>query len=123
MEYVSRALVAVQYTGSATTADVQAAAGQISQLTGNTWTVQSDDGQTLVLRESNPSGLWADWAVTAGQVVVIDPSRGIIDRISPAEFSARYLRAVNVSDTTLIRGLNSPAWLTALAGKLGITPK
>ncbi len=122
MESVYRALVAAQYTGTQSAADVAAAAQQITQLTGNTWSVLSDDGQTLVLRETNPSsGAHADWPVQAGQVVVIDPSVGIVDRLSATDFTARYLRASAVADATLTRGVNSPAFITAMAGKLGVT--
>lgn len=120
MEYVYRSLVAAQYTGGQSAADVAAACAQITQLTGNAWTVLSDDGQTLVLRETNAQGGHADWPVQAGQVVVIDPSVGIVDRLPADKFQARYLRANYVSDATLTRGLNTPAWITALAGKLGI---
>lgn len=121
LEYVYRALVAAQYTGSQDAADVAAAAAQITQLTGNVWTVQSDDGQTLVLRETNPvSGAYADWPILAGQVVVIDPSVGIVDRLAAPAFLARYRRANSVADETLVRGINTPAWITALKAKLGL---
>lgn len=124
LEYVYRALVAAQYTGSQDAADVAAAAAQITQLTGNQWTVQSDDGSVLVLRETNPvSGAYADWPILAGQVVVIDPSIGIVDRLGVSAFLARYRRANTVADETLVRGLNTPAWITALKAKLGIVAK
>ncbi len=124
LEYVYRALVAAQYTGSQSTADVEAAVGQITQLTGNIWTVQSDDGNVLVLRETSPiSGAFADWAVLAGQVVVIDPSIGIVDRLGVSAFLSRYRRANTVADEVLTRGLNTPAWITALKTKLGIAAK
>jgi hypothetical protein len=121
LEYVYRALVAAQYTGAQGAADVAAAVGQITQMTGNTWSVQSDDGSVLVLRETSPvSGAWADWPILAGQVVVIDPSIGIVDRLAPSAFLARYRRADAVADATLTRGINTPAWITALKGKLGL---
>lgn len=120
MEYVYRALVAAQYTGQQSSADVAAAAAQITQYTGNTWTVQSDDGSVLVLRETGATGAWADWPVQAGQVVVIDPSFGIVDRLSLSAFLARYRRANVVADETLTRGINTPAWITALKAKLGL---
>ncbi len=124
LEYVYRALVAAQYTGQQSAADVAAAAAQITQFTGNTWTVQSDDGNVLVLRETNPtSGAYADWPVLAGQVVVIDPSVGIVDRLGVQAFLDRYRRANTVADETLVRGLNTPAWITALKTKLGIAAK
>jgi hypothetical protein len=121
LEYVIRTLVAAQYTGQASAAAVAEAAEQITQYTGNTWTVQSDDGSVLVLRETNPTnGAYADWPVLAGQVVVVDPSIGIVDRLSVNAFLARYRRATTVADETLVRGLNTPAWITALKTKLGI---
>ena len=121
LEYVYRALVGAQYTGSQDTAAVAAAAAQITQLTGNVWTVQSDNGQTLILRETNPtSGAYADWPVLAGQVVIIDPAVGIVDRIAVSAFQARYRRAVTVTEETLTAGLNSTPWITALKNKLGI---
>lgn len=121
LEYVYRSLVAAQYTGNQGAADVAAAAAQITQLTGNQWTVQSDDGQTLVLRETNPtSGAFADWPVLAGQVVVIDPNVGIVDRLGVQAFLARYRRQVNVTEEVLVAGLNNAAWITALRGKLGL---
>lgn len=121
MENVSRALVAAQYTGTQSTADVQAACDQITQLTGNVWSVASDNGVTLVLRETNPNnGMFADWPVQAGDVVVIDPSVGIVDRLPLALFLVRYHRENTVADRVLVRGLNTPAWITALKTKLGI---
>lgn len=122
MEYVYRALVAAQYTGGQSVADVEAAAKQITQLTGNEWKVLSDDGATLVLRETSPLGAQADWPVKAGEVVVIDPAVGIVDRLPADKFQARYLRANAVADSTLVRALNTPLWLNALATKLGIVP-
>jgi hypothetical protein len=123
MEYVYRALVAAHYTGNGTAADVQNAVNQITQLTGNVWTVLSDDGQTLVLRETSPvNGMFADWPVHAGEVVVIDPSIGIVDRLPVAAFLLRYHRETAIADRTLVRGLNTPAWITALANKLGLIP-
>lgn len=121
LEYVYRSLVAAQYTGAQGAADVAAAAAQITQLTGNVWTVQSDDGQVLVLRETNPtSGAHADWPVLAGQVVVIDPAVGIVDRLAVTPFLARYRRQVTVAEEVLVAGLNNTAWITALKSKLGI---
>ncbi len=124
LEYVYRALVAAQYTGAQSAADVAAAAAQITQYTGNTWTVQSDDGQVLVLRETNPTnGAFADWPVLAGQVVVVDPAIGIVDRIAVQAFLARYRRGITVTEEILVAGLNNAAWITALKGKLGIAAK
>lgn len=121
LEYVYRALVAAQYTGSQDAAQVAAAAAQITQYTGNVWTVQSDDGQVLILRETNPtSGTHADWPVLAGQVVVVDPAVGIVDRLAVQAFLARYRRQVNVAEDVLVAGLNNAAWITALRGKLGL---
>jgi hypothetical protein len=120
VEQVYRALVAARYTGGQSAADVAAACAQITQLTGNQWTVQSDDGETLVLRETSPSGHFADWPVLAGQVVVIDPAAGIVDRLPVDKFLLRYRRASVVAEDVLVAGLNSPAWLTALRNKLGL---
>lgn len=121
MEQVYRALVAARYTGGQSAADVTAACAQITQLTGNQWSVQSDNGQTLVLRETNPvNGHFADWPVLAGQVVVIDPAAGIVDRLPVSEFLLRYRRASVVTEDILVAGLNSPAWLAALKVKLGL---
>lgn len=121
MEHVYRALVAARYTGGQSTADVAAAAARITQLTGNQWTVQSDDGQTLVLRETNPTnGAYADWPVLAGQVVVIDPAVGIVDRLPVQAFLDRYRRGVAMTEEILVAGLNDAAWITALRGKLGL---
>lgn len=124
LEYVYRALVAAQYTGTQGTADVEAAVNQITQLTGNQWAVQSDDGAVLVLRETSPiSGAFADWPILAGQVVVIDPNIGIVDRLAAPAFLARYRRANTVADETLTRGINTPAWIAALKTKLGLAAK
>jgi hypothetical protein len=121
MENVYRALVAAQYTGGQSAADVAAAAAQITQLTGNQWSVLSDDGSTLVLREVNPAnGAQAHWPVLAGQVVVIDPGVGIVDRLTPAAFFARYRRGNAIAEEVLLHGLNTPAWITALKQKLGL---
>jgi hypothetical protein len=121
LEYVYRALVGAQYTGTQATADILAACAQISQLTGNQWSVQSDNGQTLVLRETNPvNGAYADWPVLAGQVVVIDPSVGIVDRLPVDKWQARYQRENDILDKALVRGLNSAQWIAALKTKLGI---
>ena len=121
LEYVYRALVGAQYTGTQSTADVLAAVQQISQLTGNEWTVQSDDGQVLILRERVPgTSLYADWPVLAGQVVVIDPSVGIVDRLPVSKWSARYQRENDILDKALMRGINSAAFITALKAKLGL---
>jgi hypothetical protein len=121
LEQVYRGLVAAQYTGGQSAADVAAAAAQITQLTGNQWAVLSDDGSILTLRETNPgNGAVADWPIMAGQVVVIDPSIGIVDRLSGAAFTARYRRANAVADEVLTRGINSPAFITALKQKLGL---
>lgn len=121
LEYVYRALVGAQYTGTQSTADVLAAVQQISQLTGNEWTVQSDDGQVLILRERVPgTNLYADWPVLAGQVVVIDPSVGIVDRLPVSKWAARYQRENDILDKALMRGINSAAFITALKAKLGL---
>lgn len=121
LEYVYKALVGAQYTGQASTAAVLEAVQQISQLTGNNWTVQSDDGQVLVLREQAPgSPLYGDWPILAGQVVVIDPTFGIIDRCSVTQFNARYQREVNIIAKVLTAGLNNTQWIAALKTKLGI---
>ena len=121
LEFVYRSLVAAQYLGSQSTAEVQSAVNQITQLTGNSWSVVSDDGETLVLRETSAGGnLFADWTVRNGQVVVIDPNVGIVERLSPAAFTARYRRGNAVADEILTRGINSPAFITALKQKLGL---
>jgi hypothetical protein len=72
------------------------ACAELTKLTGNTWTVVSDDGATLVLRETAADGRRADWPITAGQVVVVDPSVGIIDRVAGPVFLTRYLRQADL---------------------------
>lgn len=116
MEFVTRTLIASRYTGNGSAADVHAACMRLTQLTGNSWTVVSDDGSTLVLRETGGNGLYADWPILAGQVVVVDPNAGIIDRLRPAEFASRYRRIVDsASDvkTTLLQDATFMASISA----------
>ena len=89
MEYVSRTLAAVQYTGG-NGAEVLTLCQGITQLSGNVWSTDSDDGATLVLKETGATGLTAAWPVLAGQWVLLDLSVAITGRFSDAEYRSRY---------------------------------
>jgi hypothetical protein len=98
VENVVRTLYAAQYGGGGASAEVLGAVGELTQLTGNTWTVDRVDGDgRLILRETGVSGLTDLWAVDPGAVVVIDPSVGIVDRLQPAAFFARYGRVSDLA--------------------------
>lgn len=90
VQRVSRILLAEQYTGT-NGADLLAMCQTTMQYTGNTWAIQSDDGQKLVLRESSPImtsvGLWP---ITKDQWVLVAPDTGIVARISASQYAARY---------------------------------
>ncbi len=90
VDAVSRVLLATQYTGG-NGAAVLAMCQNITQYSGNIWTIDSDDGATLRLRESNPeTGAQAMWPVMIGQYCVVAPDTGIIARMAPGAYSARY---------------------------------
>lgn len=90
MQRSTRTVLAAQYTGTAeSAADVLAMCRTITQYSGNEWSIESDDGTTLVLLETGPS-LTARWPVLAGQYVIAAPDTGIIGRISAAAYAARY---------------------------------
>ncbi len=91
MEQVSRRLLAQQYTGT-NAAEVLAMCQTITQYTGNVWSIDSDDGQTLRMRETsgvNPT-LWYDWPIMKNQVVIVAPDTGIIARMTQTAYEARY---------------------------------
>jgi hypothetical protein len=120
MEVVFAKRLAAQWNGQDSN-DVQAALVQLGQVTGNTWSVVSNDGQVLVLRETAPGGmLWADRTMAKGQVIVVDTTTAQIVILSAPDFMARYVRTQDVTTTVLTAGLNNPAWLAALATKLGL---
>lgn len=120
MENVYALQLAAQWTGQ-DPADVQAAVTQLGQVTGNTWAVLSNDGQTLVLRETGRTGLVADWPMTNGQVIVIEPGSGRVSIISVPDFRARFVREVDIGTAVLTSSLTNAVWLSALAAKLGVT--
>ncbi len=92
MEQVSRRLLSQQYLGN-NAAAVLEMCQLITQYSGNLWSIDSDDGQTLRLREENPlfPQLTTDWPVMKNQYVIVAPDTGIIARMSPAAYSARYV--------------------------------
>jgi hypothetical protein len=81
--------LATQWTG-ANAAEVLAMLATVTPYTSNVWTVQADDGQALMLRETAPLGNWAPWPVQLGQWVVVRPDFGIIARLSNAAYQVRY---------------------------------
>ncbi len=89
MQRVSRVLLAERYTGT-NGADVLAMCQQITQYSGNVWTVDSDDGTTLMLRENSPLGLVGRWPILKDQWCIVAPDTGIVARISDAVYQVRY---------------------------------
>jgi hypothetical protein len=115
MESVVRTLYAAQYAGGGASAEVLTAVGELTQLTGNTWSVERVTDAGLILRETGPSGLTDLWAVANGDVVVVDPSVGIVDRLQPAAFFARYGRVTDLATTVAGALLASPEFVAAVA--------
>ncbi len=90
MQRVTRVMLAAQYAGDAASAeDVLGMCQQITQYSGNLWSILSDDGATLVLREYNDT-IDAQWPVRAGQWVLVAPDVGILNRMTDAAYKARY---------------------------------
>lgn len=89
IEFSSRTIMAVQYTG-ANGAEVLTMCQAVTQYTSNVWSIESDDGQRLVLRETSPAGLVALWPVELNLWVVVAPDFGIIARLEDAKYKARY---------------------------------
>ncbi len=90
MEYASRTVLAALYTG-ANGQELLDICQAITQYSGNTWSIDpSTSADVLMLRETSPSGLSAEWPVAAGQVMVVAPDFGIIARTSEAGYRARY---------------------------------
>jgi hypothetical protein len=89
MQRVSRVLLAEQYTGS-NGADVLAMCQMITQYSGNAWTIDSDNGTTLVLRESSPLGLVGRWPILKDQWCLVAPDTGIVARMPDAVYQVRY---------------------------------
>lgn len=89
MNRVSRVVNSAQYTG-ANAAEILEMCEQITYYSGNVWTVGSDDGQTLVMRETAPTGQFADWPVQLGEWVIVAPDVGIVDRITDQLYDVSY---------------------------------
>lgn len=88
MDKASRVILSVLYDGT-NSAEVLTMCQNITQYSGNTWSIGGESG-LLLLVETNPGGLRADWPILPGQVVVVAPDTGIIARMTPAAYSARY---------------------------------
>lgn len=124
MEKASRIILSCQYSGS-NAAEILAMCQAITQYSGNVWSIDSDNGVTLRLLEINPGGLRAYWPITAGQVVVVAPDTGIVARMNPASYSARYQAIAGiVSDavTTLVTPLVAAEVAKAMYGGFGVAP-
>lgn len=100
MERVSRVLASAQYNGT-NGAEMLQLVQQITQYSGNTWSVQADDGATLVLRETGTTGLTADWPCPLAQYVVVDLSLGIIATLAADLYAARYQAIAGIVSTAL----------------------
>lgn len=122
MEKASRVVLAAQYTG-ANGAEVLAMCQAITQYSGNVWSVDADDGQVLRLKETSPS-LAADWPILKTQWVVVAPDTGIIARMTPAAYAARY-RAIDtiVADAvaSTVQPLVAAEVAKAMYGGFGVT--
>lgn len=90
MEYASRTVLAAQFTG-ANGQELLDICQAITQYTGNTWSVDpASTADVLMLRETSPAGLSAEWPVLAGQWMVVAPDFGIVARTGEAQYRARY---------------------------------
>lgn len=92
MEYVSRTLVAARFTGQ-NADELLSMVQMLTQYTGNTWSIGSNDGQTLVLLETPPPHRLspaAPWPVQLDQYLVVAPDFGIVARMPAARFPDRY---------------------------------
>lgn len=105
MDRVSRVVTATQYTGS-NGADVLAMCQAITQYSGNVWSIDSDDGQMLQLREVAPMGPPALWPVTAGQWVIVAPDTGIIARMPANVYAARYQGLADIVSAAVAANVN-----------------
>lgn len=85
---ISRQLYATQWDGT-NAAEVVAMCNTITQYSGNVWSIESDNGQVLWLREQG-AGLPGFWMIRKDQVVVVAPDFGILDRMPLAAFQGRY---------------------------------
>ncbi len=95
MERASRVILSEKYDGTNGQA-ILAMVAAITQYSGNVWTIASDDGAVLRLKETSPGGLVGDWPIMQGQVVVVAPDTGIIARMSPTAYAARYRAIDNI---------------------------
>lgn len=123
MERVTRAFYAARFTDSTSADDVAAMCSKLTNMTGNTWTVQSVSSTVLVLRETSPDGSsYADWPVLAGQVVVVDTTAGIVDRLRPADFLARYRRESDLLADVRAALLADSSFIAAVAAAVKALP-
>jgi len=87
--YVTRNILAVQYTGG-NSAEILAAVAVVTPYSGNVWAIASEAGGTLTLTETASWGGVGVWPILAAQWVVVALDAGIIDRLDPAVYQARY---------------------------------
>lgn len=120
MESLFSKLVGAQWTGESS-ADVLTALAEVNRVTGNTWTVDANDGNTLVLRETAPNGLSATWTMRRNQVIIIDAARSSITIMDAAEFGNRFVRFDDMATAVLTFGINSAQFVAALRTKLGLS--
>jgi hypothetical protein len=109
MERVTRVLLAERYTGG-NGAAVLEMCQMITQFSGNVWSIQSDDGAMLVLRETNARRA-ADWPVLLGQWCVVAPDTGIVARVPDDLYQASYKSLADLIEAAVKR----PALLNAIA--------
>lgn len=117
VDFVSRVLLAAQYTGE-NGSEVLDAVKQVTQYTANEWSVLSDDTETLVLREAQATGLYADWPVQRNQWVIVAPDFGIVARISPESFAMRYRSINSIIDGGIKKAKEDDAFIAAVAQKV-----
>ena len=122
MERVTRALWAARFTDATSADDIVTMCRKLTNLTGNSWEVASVDAATLALRETGLSGATADWPIQVGQVVVVDATAGIVDRLRPADFTARYRRESDIQADTRAALLADAAFIAAVAAAVGALP-
>ncbi len=88
MENVVKTTVACQWTGE-NSAEVLQTVQSVTPVSGNIWSIVSEDEWTLTLRETNGFN-YGNWLLYLNQWIVVTPSFGVEARLSDTEYRAQY---------------------------------
>lgn len=114
MKKVRRRLVAETYTGS-NSADMLAMVQEITQYSGNSWSIKSETPEALVLLEDNPDKpIDGEWVIKPGTFVLVAPDTGIVNMLPAEKAIARYTD----DDLTFMEAVGNPAVISALSAAL-----